>query len=161
MKLAKALMKFGAPTHAIDSLLSDSAKILGVEARFVMLPGVNLASFGDVCELTSQIELLKSNGSLDLGRLPKVRIVYYNVTHDCISAKIGGQCLDQLMDEDEIHGRPMKCLLALCGSALICPLAFGGSFLDMWIAGLGAAALCAVELYMITKNNVFYTNVYQ
>lgn len=47
LKLAKALMTFGAPSHRIESQLSSVASVLDVDAQFVHLPSVVIASFGD------------------------------------------------------------------------------------------------------------------
>ena len=47
LKLARALMTFGAPSHRIESQLVAAARILEVEAEFIHLPSVMICSFGD------------------------------------------------------------------------------------------------------------------
>lgn len=161
MKLAKALLKFGCPTHAAMALLHDAAGILKVQVSFVTLPNTIIASFGNCEEMTSEIEMLSGGGGLDLGRLPMVRVVYYNVVHDIISAKDAIDCLDQLMDGKPIHGKLMKCFFAFMLSALLCVMAFGGSFVDMWIAGLGSALFSAVRMFVIPKVHMGYASAYE
>jgi uncharacterized membrane protein YjjP (DUF1212 family) len=50
--------------------------------------------------------------------------------------------------------------LAFCLSALICPLAFGGSFLDMWIAGAAAFILACLQL-RVAEKSALYANVFE
>lgn len=161
MKLATALLKFGCPTHALMALLHDAARVINVQVSFVTLPNTIIASFGDCEDMTSEIELLSGGGGLDLGRLPMVRVVYYNVVHDKISAKDAIDCLDQLMNEPPIHGSKTKCFLAGTLSALLCVMAFGGSLLDMFIAGLGSAIFCGVRLFIIPKFHSGYASAYE
>ena len=47
MRLAKALMTFGAPSHRIESQLLSAARILEVNAQFIHIPGVIICSLGD------------------------------------------------------------------------------------------------------------------
>ncbi len=50
--------------------------------------------------------------------------------------------------------------LAFWLSALICPLAFGGSFLDMFVAGSGAFVLSTLQLTVVMKS-ALYANVFE
>lgn len=53
-----------------------------------------------------------------------------------------------------------RCFFAFMLSLLICPLAFGGSFVDMWIAGLGSLILCTLSLTVVQKSQL-YANVFE
>ena len=76
--------------------------------------------------------------------------------HDSINAK-EATC-KALLVQDAIYTDRERCLLAFFLSALICPLAFGGSFIDSWPAGLGAVILCWVQL-RVSSQNVVTANV--
>ncbi|KAG6821590.1 hypothetical protein H0H93_000099 [Arthromyces matolae] len=160
IKLAKALMTFGAPSHRIESQLIAAARILEVEAEFIHLPGVIICSFGDQDLGCSETHFIKSGGRLSLGALHKVHLIYRHVVHDEISAKRATHDLEALLTAPPLYSVLFRCFLAFCLSALICPLAFGGSFVDMWIAGASAFILATLQLNVATKS-VLYANVFE
>lgn len=160
IKLARALMTFGAPSHRIESQLIAAARILEVEAEFIHLPGVIICSFGDQEVGCSETHFVKCGGRLSLGALHKVHLIYRNVVHDELSAKGATDQLEDLLQAPPLYGTFFRCFLAFCLSALICPLAFGGSFLDMWISGAGAFILCVLQIAVSTKS-AMYANVFE
>lgn len=160
IKLARSLMSFGAPSHRIESQLVSAARILEVEAEFIHLPGVIICSFGDQELGCSETHFVKCGGRLSLGALHKVHVVYRSVVHDEISAKKATEQLDDLLNAPPLYPIFFRCVLSFCLSALICPLAFGGSFLDMWIAGASAFTLSILQLYVATKS-AMYANVFE
>ena len=160
MRLAKALMTFGAPSHRIESQLLSAARILEVDAEFIHIPGVIICSFGDQETKTSEMHFVKCGGRLALGSLHEVHQIYREVVHDEISARKATEKLNALLTAKPLYGSFTRITLAFCLSALICPLAFGGSFLDMWIAGVGAAFLCLMQISVASKSQL-YANVFE
>ncbi|KAJ7684037.1 hypothetical protein B0H17DRAFT_1160802 [Mycena rosella] len=160
LKLARALMTFGAPSHRIESQLVAAARILEVEAEFIHLPGVIICSFGDQDLGCSETHFIKCGGRLSLGALHKVHIIYRSVVHDEISAKEATDKLEELLHAPPMYPIALRCGFAFILSALICPLAFGGAFVDMWIAGAGAFILCFLQLCAATKSAI-YANVFE
>lgn len=160
IKLAKTLMTFGAPSHRIESQLIAAARILEVEAEFIHLPSVIICSFGDQELGCSETHFVKCGGRLSLGALHKVHLVYRSVVHDEISAKRATGHLEDLLNAPPLYPILFRCTLAFFLSALICPLAFGGSFLDMWVAGGGAFILAVLQLNVVTKS-AMYANVFE
>ncbi|CUA70361.1 hypothetical protein RSOLAG22IIIB_00721 [Rhizoctonia solani] len=71
LRLAKALMTYGAPSHRIESQLIAAARVLEVDASFVHLPSIIIAAFGDPASNQSETHFVKSGGGLDLGKLPR------------------------------------------------------------------------------------------
>ncbi|KAF8195737.1 DUF1212-domain-containing protein [Mycena galopus ATCC 62051] len=160
LKLARALMTFGAPSHRIESQLIAAARILEVEAEFIHLPGVIICSFGDQELGCSETHFIKCGGRLSLGALHTVHVVYRKVVHDEISAKTASDDLEDLLNEPPMYSILQRCTLAFFLSALICPLAFGGSLVDMWVAGAGAFILSVLQLCAATKSAI-YANVFE
>lgn len=153
-------MTFGAPSHRIESQLIAAARILEVEAEFIHLPSVIICSFGDQELGCSETHFVRCGGRLSLGSLHKVHLIYRSVVHDEISAKRATAELEELLASPDLYSLPFRCFLAFCLSALICPLAFGGSFLDMWIAGSGAFVLALLQLSVANKS-AMYANVFE
>lgn len=160
MRLAKALMTFGAPSHRIESQLLSAARILEVDAEFIHIPGVIICSFGDQDTKTSETHFVKCAGRLSLGSLHEVHQIYRAVVHDEISAKKATAQLNSLLEAKPLYGAVTRTILAFFISALICVLAFGGSFLDMWIAGGGAMFLCIMQIGVASKSQL-YANVFE
>ncbi|KAF8746008.1 hypothetical protein AX14_004296 [Amanita brunnescens Koide BX004] len=160
LKLARALMTFGAPSHRIESQLVAAARILEVEAEFIHLPGVMICSFGDQEQGCSDTHFVKCNGRLSLGALHKLHLIYRSVVHDETSAEMATVHLEALLTASPLYSNLFRSILAFLLSALICPLAFGGSFVDMWIAGCSAFILCVLQLYVVTKSTL-YANVFE
>ncbi|KAF8351335.1 DUF1212-domain-containing protein, partial [Amanita rubescens] len=160
LKLARALMTFGAPSHRIESQLVAAARILEVEAEFIHLPGVIICSFGDQEQGCSDTHFIKCNGRLSLGALHKVHLVYRSVVHDETSAEKAADHLEALLTAPPLYGNIFRSSLAFFLSALICPLAFGGSFVDMWLAGCSAFVLSVLQLCIVSKS-ALYANVFE
>lgn len=160
LKLARALMTFGAPSHRIESQLVAAARIIEVEAEFIHLPGIIICSYGDQELGGSETHFVKCGGRLALGSLHKVHLIYRSVVHDDISAKQAAEQLEALLKAPPPYTTLFRCFLAFCLSALICPLAFGGSFVDMWLAGLAAFLLCYLQL-CVAQKSALYANVFE
>ncbi|KAG8705603.1 hypothetical protein FRC08_001582 [Ceratobasidium sp. 394] len=160
LRLAKALMTYGAPSHRIESQLIAAARVLEIDASFVHLPSIIIASFGDAALHQSETHFVKSSGGLDLGKLHMTHTIYRKVVHDEIGAKDGTMELAKLMRQKPIYGLRIRCLLALLCSAIICPVGFGGSFVDMWISGVAGMILCWLQLYAASKS-ALYSNVFE
>lgn len=131
-----------------------------MDAEFIHIPGTIICSFGDTNTRTTDTHFIKCGGRLSLGSLHAVHQVYRKVVHDEISAKDAGDELDAILHAQPHYGRLVRILLAFLISALICPLAFGGSFLDMWIAGAGAVVLSLMQIGTSTKS-LLYQNVFE
>jgi len=80
--------------------------------------------------------------------------------HDEMSARRATEELLRILESTPIYGLWTRCFIALSLSALICPLAFGGSFLDMFVAGIGAFVLSALQLTVVMKSSL-YANVFE
>ena len=159
-KLARSLMTFGAPSHRIESQLVAAARILEVEAEFIHLPGIIICSFGDQELGCSETHFVKCGGRLSLGALHKVHLIYRAVVHDEVSAKQASEQLEALLVATPLYSVIFRCFLSFCLAALICPLAFGGSFLDMWVAGAAAFILACLQL-RVAEKSALYANVFE
>ena len=160
MRLARCLMEFGAPSHRIESQLVAAARILEVDAEFIHLPNLIIVCFGDPETKTSETHFLRCSGRLALGNLHKVHQIYRRVVHDEMSARKATEELLQISKSKPIYGLWTRCFIAFWLSAIICPLSFGGSLLDMFVAGFGAFLLSALQLTVVTKSTL-YANVFE
>lgn len=160
LRLAKALMLFGSPSHRLESQLKATAVVLDVQAEFVHMPNIVIVSFGDFDTKTSQTHFIKVSGVLQLGRLHAVHKIYRNVVHDDVGVEEATAELNRLIRAKPIFGTFIKTILAALCTGLICPMAFGGSFVDMLVAA-GEGALLSYLQFGIASKNAMYSNVFE
>ena len=131
-------MTFGAPSHRLESQLNATAAALHIDAQFVHLPSIVIASFGDtdVCSSvdlcvtllttrqtrTSETHFVKAGGGLDLGNLHRVHEVYREVLHEEITVIEGSTELSRLLKAKPIYNTWMRVLIAAGCAGVICLL---------------------------------------
>ncbi|KAI0053134.1 DUF1212-domain-containing protein [Auriscalpium vulgare] len=160
LALAKALLTFGAPSHRIEAQLFSASKILGVQASFVYLPNLILVSFTDGDTRTSELHFVRSSGRIALTALTKIHDLFRAVLRDDVSCRQGIMILEKIVKAPPLYPLFTRCLLAFVCASIICPLAFGGSFIDMWISGACACVLQYLGLQSASKSAI-YANVYE
>ncbi|KAF8592655.1 DUF1212-domain-containing protein [Ramaria rubella] len=160
LRLARALMYFGAPSHRIESQLVSVSRTLEVDAQFVHMPSIVICSFGDQDTKTSETHFVKAGGRLMLGKLHNVHDVYRSVVHGHMDAKEGCSHLSRLLRSPPLYSIPLRCLFAFLCCFAICPMAFGGSLSDAFISGLGGALLCFLQL-VVAHKNAMYADVFE
>lgn len=79
LKLARALMMFGAPTHRLQSQMQSTARVLDIELSCMYLPDIMLISFDDSVTSTSNIKFIRQGSALDLGKLQDAYKLYWKV----------------------------------------------------------------------------------
>ena len=160
MKLAKALMVFGAPSHRVESQLSATALVLEIDAQFIHLPSIVICCFGDQDTNTSETHFIKASGGLDLGKLHRVHNVYKAVMHDEIDAGEGTKKIHELLKAPSIYGLWARIVLSFLSSAIIAPMGFGGSFIDGIAAGCLGVLLSFWQLHVASKSSM-YSNIFE
>ncbi|RVD88711.1 uncharacterized protein DFL_002887 [Arthrobotrys flagrans] len=159
LKLCRALMLFGAPSHRIEDFLQISAAVLAVNASFVYLPGTIIISFQDPQTHTSDVQVVKSGTSLDLGKLQYIHIIYKEVLHDVISVETGTEKLDKLIKKPPLRNVWLKVLLYGGASASIAPL-FDARVKDLPFAFLLGMVVALMGLVINPKSEAF-ANVFE
>jgi uncharacterized membrane protein YjjP (DUF1212 family) len=80
--------------------------------------------------------------------------------HDRISAKEGSKRLNKLLNDRPIYGSRIRGVFAFGCAAAICPLAFGGSFADMWVAGALSCVMMVINNKYAVKNPIM-ANIFE
>ncbi|KJA25855.1 hypothetical protein HYPSUDRAFT_134069 [Hypholoma sublateritium FD-334 SS-4] len=160
LKLAKALLTFGAPSHRIESQLLAAAKILDARTEIVHLPNIVIVSIWNDDMNSMKTYFVRARGRIALTPLHKVHQVYRDVLHDSIGAQAGTDALRQILRSPAIYPLKLRCFFAFICAAIICGLSFGGSLLDMWISGACACVLQYLGLNAANKSSM-YANVYE
>ncbi|KZS95158.1 DUF1212-domain-containing protein [Sistotremastrum niveocremeum HHB9708] len=161
MKLARALMMFGAPTHRLESQIQSTAHVLDLpRVSCIYLPSLIIISFDDPSTLTSSLKFIKQVASLDLGKLVTVHHIYWQVIHDECYLTEAGEALDTLMDKEKVlyRGWRVVAIGGLC-SSFICFVSFKGSFIDSLVVFPLGCLLVAAQQWC--SRNELYSNVFE
>ncbi|KAL4402187.1 pheromone-regulated protein Prm10 [Malassezia pachydermatis] len=160
MKLSRALMMFGAPTHRIELQIQQTANVLEVNCRCIYFPNLMILSFGDDTTHTSETKIIKQGSVVDLTKLTDMHTIYWNVIHDKIGVEQGSKQLDALMRRKPIMRKWHHVIVGGLASAFICvgQWGFSGSFLDATAAFvLGAFMIFCQE----SVTSEVYSNVFE
>jgi uncharacterized membrane protein YjjP (DUF1212 family) len=158
--LAKAFLTFGAPSHRVETQLFAAAERLLIHASFAYIPGIIMVSFNDGETRTTELHFVRSSGRIALSALNSVHDVYRDVFDDRLTTQEGTSALDRILRAAPLYPLIVRCGLAFVCASVICPLAFGGSFIDMWVSGTCACILQYLGLQAAAKSSV-YANVYE
>lgn len=96
LKMARAFLMFGSPSHRLEIQLQATARILGLNVSCMYIPGIILISFNDLATGTSNLKFVKQASSLDLGKLIEACALYWSVIHDEIGVSEVSSKLDEV-----------------------------------------------------------------
>ncbi|BGP51677.1 pheromone-regulated protein prm10 [Rhodotorula kratochvilovae] len=155
LKLARAFMMFGAPSHRLEAQIQATARVLELpHCTALYLPGVILVNFGEPATCTSDIKFLKQAAGLDLGKLKATYWVYNKVIRDKVSVADGSAQLDDLMTSPPKYGLLKNVVVGGLAGAFIMPSAFGGSFIDC-LAAIPLGGLLVVVQVLLSRNDMY------
>lgn len=160
MKLCRALMLYGAPTHRLEEYMKMSARVLEIEAQFLYIPGSMIISFDDTQTHTTEVKLVRITQGLDLGKLRDTHEVYKEVVHDRIGVEEATQRIDEVLKRPARY-KPWA-LIPVYGlaSASVGPFAFGARPIDLPIAFVLGCILGILQLIIAPRSDL-YQNVFE
>jgi uncharacterized membrane protein YjjP (DUF1212 family) len=160
LRLCKALMQYGAPTHRLEEYMMMSARVLETEAQFLYIPGAMIVSFEDRTTHTSEVKLVKVAQGLDLGRLRDVHEIYKDVVHDRLGAEEGINRLREVSSRKPKHNRLFRLPIYGLAAACVGPFAFGARLIDLPIAFFLGCILGWLQLWVAPASDL-YANVFE
>ncbi|KII84961.1 hypothetical protein PLICRDRAFT_349447 [Plicaturopsis crispa FD-325 SS-3] len=159
LKLTRAMMMFGGPSHRLQAQIQSTARVLDIELSCMYLPDVMLISFDDSATGTSNIKFIRQGSALDLGKLQDSYHLYWKVIHDELSVSEASAELDVLMRKKPLYNWWQLVLIGAMCSASICSVSFNGSFIDCLIVAPLGGLLVAIQL--LSVRNELYSNVFE
>lgn len=160
IKLCRALMMFGAPTHRLEEYLKMMARVLEIDGQFLYLPGTMIISFDDMSTHTTEVKIIRSAQGVNLGKLKDAHEVYKEVLHDVTSVDEAIYRLDELIKAKDKFNPWLRTLMYGLASATVAPFAFGGRPIDMPICFILGSFLGFLQLIVAPMSDV-YTNVFE
>ncbi|KAL4061818.1 hypothetical protein V8B97DRAFT_648494 [Scleroderma yunnanense] len=159
LKLARAMMMFGGPSHRLVAQIHSTGRVLDIELSCMYLPDMMLISFEDSATGTSNVKLIRQGSVLDLEKLGDAHALYWNVIHDTMSVLQASAALDALMCKKPLYSFTQLILIGGMCSASICSVSFSGSFIDSLASAPLGGLLVAVQL--LSPRNELYGNVFE
>lgn len=151
IEVARCLLAFGAPAHRLESQLTNTARVLRIQAEFLLLPNVVFLSFHDSEQGShgSGLHVIKRIGNISLTQLRDTQHIYKQVVALEASPEQGWRSLLLVQHLPLPYSERVRCFIAFLCGAVITLLAFDGSFLDAMIAGAAQGGLAFLNFYMI------------
>ncbi|KIY63086.1 DUF1212-domain-containing protein [Cylindrobasidium torrendii FP15055 ss-10] len=159
LRLARAMMMFGAPSHRLQAQITSTARVLEIDLALMYLPDIMLISFDDATTGTSSIRFIREPTGLDLGKLSEAYELYWKVIHDDLSVNDASAQLIQLMQAPKIYPWWLLMIIGGLTSSFITVAAFNGSFLDALAVWPLGAILIGMQL--LAARHELYSNVFE
>lgn len=160
LKLCKALMQYGAPTHRLEEYMKMSSRVLEIDAQFLYIPGSMIMSFDDQSTHTTEVKLVKVAQGLDLSKLSDTHEVYKEVVHDRLGVEEATDRLQEIMQKGPKHNRWVLVPVYGFASACVGPFAFQARLIDTPPAFLLGCIVGFLQL-IITPRSDLYANVFE
>ncbi|KAG0131657.1 hypothetical protein HOY82DRAFT_484776 [Tuber indicum] len=160
LKLCRALMLYGAPTHRLEEYMKMTSRVLEIDGQFLYIPGCMVISFGDSSTHTSEMQLVRTSQGVDLGKLHDTHEVYKEVVHDMIGAEEATKRLDEIMKRKPKHNPWILILVFGIASAFVGPFGFKARLIDMPILFVLGCILGFLKL-IVAPNSELYSNVFE
>ncbi|CAG7963070.1 unnamed protein product [Penicillium olsonii] len=160
IRLCRALMKFGAPTHRLEEYMRMTARVIQIDGQFLYIPGCMIISFDDASTHTTEVKVVRSTQGIDLGKLADVHEIYKEVIHDVIGVEEAVTRLDEVMRKPSKFHILFLIFAHGCASASVGPFAFNARPVDMPIAFLLGCLLGVLQLILSPKSSL-YSNVFE
>ncbi|CAG9941005.1 unnamed protein product [Clonostachys rosea f. rosea IK726] len=160
VKLCRALMLFGAPTHRLEEYLSMTARVLEIDGQFLYLPGCMIISFDDKSTHTTEVRIVRTAQGIDLGKLKDVHQIYKEVMHDVIGVEEGTKRLEERINAKDKFPAWFRVLIFGFTSAVAAPFSFKARFIDLPLCFFFGCLVGLLQLIVAPKSNL-YNNVFE
>jgi len=140
-----------------------TSRVLEIDGQFLYIPGCMIISFGDSSTHTSEMQLVRTDQGVDLGRLHDTHEGYKEVVHDMIGVEEATKRLDEIMKRKPKHSPWILIPVFGIASASVGPFGFKARLIDMpilFVLGciLGFLQLIVApssELYVYLSSRIF------
>ena len=156
IKMCRAMMLFGAPTHRLEESLAQSAKILEINSQFLYIPGCMIISFDDVLTHTTEVKIVRSSQGVNLAKLIDTHDVYKEVLHDVIGLDEALNRLDDIIAKKSRHPIWLNVIMYGLASAAVSTF-FSARLIDMPIIFALGTLLGVLQLVVSPLSSTYST----
>ncbi|KAG0239702.1 hypothetical protein BGX31_002553 [Mortierella sp. GBA43] len=136
LRLARAMIKFGAPSHRLEDAIDHTAKTLELNLQCVYMPNVMIIAFTDYETHTSETHLLKCSAGLNMYKFAQVHQILKMVTHSSMPVEEAIMRLDAINTERDLWPRWAIILSYALASFCTATMFYKGNWVDAGVAVL-------------------------
>lgn len=160
LRLCRALMLFGAPTHRLEEYMKMTSRVLSIDGQFLYIPGCMICSFGDSSTHTSEMQLVRCVQGVNLYKLHQTHQVYKEVIHAQATVDEASKRIEELLTSKNLYS-PWMCVIFFgLASVAVAPFAFGGRWHDMPISFLLGSCVGILQT-VVAPRSALYNNVFE
>lgn len=156
IKMCRALMLFGAPTHRLEEYLAMTAKVLEINSQFLYIPGCMIISFDDTLTHTAEVKMVRTTQSVNLGKLKDTHDIYKEVLHDVIGLDEALSRLDDLINAKVQHPTWLNVIMYGLASTAV-SVFFKARLIDMPVILVMGILLGILQLVIAPLSQTYYT----
>lgn len=154
LRLARALMMFGAPSHRLEYQIQQTAKVLEIDCQVIYIVNFLIVSFSDPDTHTSEIRFIKQAAGLDIGKLTDIAILHWEVVHDKIGVEEASVEISNLMRAKPFFNNWWLVAFGGWCSAMIGIASFNASFIDVMVSIPLGALLVATQCFIAARSDI-------
>ncbi|KAF9546981.1 hypothetical protein EC957_008985 [Mortierella hygrophila] len=136
LRLARAMIRYGAPSHRLEDAVDHTARTLELNLQCVYMPNVMIVAFTDYETHTSETHLLKVSAGLDMYKFAQVHQILKMVTHSAMPVEEAIMKLDAINTEKDLWPRWLVILSYALASFCTAPMFFKGNWIDAGVSFL-------------------------
>ncbi|KAF1968550.1 DUF1212-domain-containing protein [Bimuria novae-zelandiae CBS 107.79] len=156
IKMCRALMLVGAPTHRLEEYLATTAKVLEINSQFLYIPGCMIISFDDPLTHTAEVKIVRAAQGVNLGKLKDCHEIYKEVLHDVLGVDDALNALDELINRKDQHPVWLNVLMyGLASVAVSC--FFQARWIDMGPIFIMGTLLGFLQLVVAPMSKTYNT----
>lgn len=155
LRVCRALIIYGAPTHRLEAYMHKSADALQLNIKAFYLPGCMLMSFDDTSGRSQDVQIVQGTQSLNLAKLDDVHVIYKDVIHKRINSQEATARLDDLVKGDDRFPRWSRVLMYGLASAFIGPISYHARPVDLPLIFLFGCVVGFCELVIAAGSELY------
>ena len=140
--------------------MRSTCTVLGVQGKFLFIPGCMLVSFEDHETRTSDVRIVRNDHSVDLSKLLEMHTIYKKVNRDKIGATEGTRLLTELFLKELEYGPWTLVVFYGLASAFVGPFAFGARLIDMPMAFVLGCLLGSMKV-LLSPMSMLYSDIFE
>lgn len=160
LRLCRALMLFGAPTHRLEEYMKMTSRVLAIDGQFLYIPGCMVISFGDSSTHTSEMQLVKCVQGVNLYKLHETHTIYKDVIHGNLTVDEASIKLEEQFSSKNLYNEWFCVLFFAFACLAVGPFAFGARWLDMPISFLLGGSVGMLQIVVAPRSSL-YNNVFE
>lgn len=155
LKVCRALMMYGAPTHRLEAYMQATAEVLELRVQSFYMPGCMIISFNDTFADSAAVHIVRCTQSLNLSKLYEVHDVYKDAIHKRKPIEEASARLDKITSETDQY--PLWFRIAMYGlaSAAVGPVSYGARPIDLPIIFVLGSLVGFLDLVVSQKSELY------